>query len=90
MASGVDGTSRALCYSAAAPIQRAAECARPAHSHTCRRAEGEQSRERVNPVAIIAWRLRLFVPAAEDRGPPILAALLKRHPLLGARARAAA
>jgi hypothetical protein len=39
---------------------------------------------------IIAWRLRLFVPAAEDRGPPILAALLKRHPLLGARARAAA
>jgi hypothetical protein len=39
---------------------------------------------------IIAWRLRLFVPAAEDRGPPILAAILERHPLLGARARAAA
>ena len=39
---------------------------------------------------IIAWRLRLFVPTAEDRGPAILAALLERHPLLGARARAAA
>ena len=39
---------------------------------------------------IIAWRLRLFVPTAEDRGPPILAAILERHPLLGARARAAA
>ena len=30
---------------------------------------------------IIAWRLRLFVPAAEDRGPAILAAMLDRHPL---------
>ena len=39
---------------------------------------------------IIAWRLRLFVPTAEDRGPAILAALLDRHPLLGAHARAAA
>jgi hypothetical protein len=39
---------------------------------------------------IIAWRLRLFIPAAEDRGPAILAALLERHPLLAARARAAA
>ena len=39
---------------------------------------------------IIAWRLRLFVPTAEDRGPAVLAALLDRHPLLGARARAAA
>jgi protein strawberry notch len=39
---------------------------------------------------IIAWRLRLFVPTAEDRGPPILTALLDRHPALGARARAAA
>ena len=38
---------------------------------------------------IIAWRLRLFVPAA-DRGPAILGALFDRHPLLGARARAAA
>ena len=38
---------------------------------------------------IIAWRLRLFVPAAEDRGPTILAAILDRHPLLGTRARAA-
>ncbi len=38
---------------------------------------------------IIAWRLRLFVPAAEDRGPPILAAIFERHPLLAARARAA-
>ena len=39
---------------------------------------------------IIAWRLRLFVPTAEDRGPPILGAILERHPLLGTRARAAA
>ena len=39
---------------------------------------------------IIAWRLRLFVPTAEDRGPAILAALLERHPLLGTRSRAAA
>ena len=39
---------------------------------------------------IIAWRLRLFVPTAEDRGPAILTALLERHPLLGTRARAAA
>ena len=39
---------------------------------------------------IIAWRLRLFVPTAEDRGPAILAALLDRHPLLRANARAAA
>jgi hypothetical protein len=39
---------------------------------------------------IISWRLRLFVPTTEDRGPPILAAIFQRHPLLGARARAAA
>ena len=39
---------------------------------------------------IIAWRLRLFVPTAEDRGPALLAALLERHPLLGTRSRAAA
>jgi hypothetical protein len=39
---------------------------------------------------IIAWRLRLFVPTAEDRGPAILAALLERHPLLATRARPAA
>jgi hypothetical protein len=39
---------------------------------------------------IIAWRLRLFVPTAEDRGPAILAAILERHPLLGTRSRAAA
>jgi hypothetical protein len=39
---------------------------------------------------IIAWRLRLFVPTAEDRGPAILAAILERHPLLRANARAAA
>jgi hypothetical protein len=39
---------------------------------------------------IIAWRLRLFVPTAEDRGPGILAALLERHPLLRANARASA
>jgi hypothetical protein len=39
---------------------------------------------------IIAWRLRLFVPTAEDRGPAILAAIFERHPLLRANARAAA
>jgi hypothetical protein len=39
---------------------------------------------------IIAWRLRLFVPTAEDRGPAILAALFERHPLLRVHARAAA
>ena len=39
---------------------------------------------------IIAWRLRLFLPTAEDRGPVLLAALLERHPLLGTRSRAAA
>jgi hypothetical protein len=39
---------------------------------------------------IIAWRLRLFVPTAEDRGPAILGAILQRHPLLRANARAAA
>jgi hypothetical protein len=39
---------------------------------------------------IIAWRLRLFVPTAEDRGPAIIAALLDRHPLIATRDRAAA
>ena len=39
---------------------------------------------------IIAWRLRLFVPIAEDRGPAILGAILDRHPLLDVRARQAA
>ena len=39
---------------------------------------------------IISWRLRLFVPTAEDRGPAILGAILDRHPLLDVRARAAA
>ena len=39
---------------------------------------------------IIAWRLRLFVPTAEDRGPAILAAIFDRHLLLRARSRAAA
>ena len=39
---------------------------------------------------IIAWRLRLFVPTAEDRGPAILAAIFDRHPLLRASSRAAA
>jgi predicted RNA methylase len=39
---------------------------------------------------IIAWRLRLFIPAAEGPGPAILAALLERHPLLRANARVAA
>jgi hypothetical protein len=38
---------------------------------------------------IIAWRLRLFVPTAEDRGPAIFAALLERHSLLRVNARAA-
>jgi hypothetical protein len=39
---------------------------------------------------IIAWRLRLFLPTAPERGPAILGALLARHPLLRANARAAA
>src|SRR5258708_38613996 len=39
---------------------------------------------------IIAWRLRLFVPIAEDRGPAILGAILDRHPLIDVRARQAA
>ena len=39
---------------------------------------------------IIAWRLRLFVPVAADRGPALLSALLDRHPLLRADPRAAA
>jgi predicted RNA methylase len=39
---------------------------------------------------IIAWRLRLFVPTAEERGPAILGAILDRHPLLRANSRAAA
>ncbi len=39
---------------------------------------------------IIAWRLRLFVPTAEDRGPAILAAIFDRHLLLRASSRAAA
>ena len=39
---------------------------------------------------IIAWRLRLFVPVAADRGPALLSALLDRHPLLRANPRAAA
>ncbi len=38
---------------------------------------------------IIAWRLRLFVPVAADRGPALLSALLDRHPLLRANSRAA-
>ena len=39
---------------------------------------------------IIAWRLRLFVPVAADRGPALLSTLLNRHPLLRANPRAAA
>ena len=39
---------------------------------------------------IIAWRLRLFVPVAADRGPALLSALLARHPLLRANPRTAA
>jgi predicted RNA methylase len=39
---------------------------------------------------IIAWRLRLFVPTAENRGPALLTALLEQHPLLGTRSRAPA
>ena len=38
---------------------------------------------------IIAWRLRLFVPTAEHRGPALLSTLLDRHPLLRANPRAA-
>jgi hypothetical protein len=39
---------------------------------------------------IIAWRLRLFLPVAADRGPALLSALLEQHPLLRANSRAAA
>lgn len=39
---------------------------------------------------IIAWRLRLFIPTAEDRGPAMLGTILDRHPLVRANARAAA
>ena len=39
---------------------------------------------------IIAWRLRLFVPTAQDRGPAIFTAILAHHPLLRANPRAAA
>jgi hypothetical protein len=39
---------------------------------------------------IIAWRLRLFVPTAEERGPSILGTILDRHPLLSTRAARAA
>jgi hypothetical protein len=39
---------------------------------------------------IVAWRLRLFVPTAEDRGPAILAAILDRHPIIDVRTRTAA
>lgn len=35
---------------------------------------------------IIAWRLRLFVPTAEERGPAVPGAILDRRPLLGAKA----
>ena len=38
---------------------------------------------------IIAWKLRLFLPIAPDRGPTILAALMDRHPLVSVSARAA-
>jgi predicted RNA methylase len=38
---------------------------------------------------IIAWRLRLFLPVAED-GPALLATLFERHPLLRVHARSAA
>jgi predicted RNA methylase len=39
---------------------------------------------------IIAWRLRLFIPTAQSRGPAILSALLERHALLRANPRSAA
>jgi hypothetical protein len=39
---------------------------------------------------IISWRLRLFVPTAEDRAMAIFGAILDRHPLLRTVARAAA
>jgi hypothetical protein len=39
---------------------------------------------------IIAWRLRLFLPATEDVGPALLATLFARHPLLRVHARATA
>jgi hypothetical protein len=39
---------------------------------------------------IISWRLRLFIPLAEDRAAAIFGAILERHPLLRIAARAAA
>jgi hypothetical protein len=51
---------------------------------------GAQSKALGLASEIIAWHLRHFVPNAEDRGPAILGAILDRHPLFGARARAAA
>src|SRR5712671_5517395 len=51
MASGVDRTSRALCYSAAAPIHRASERARPARSHLQGGQRERKGEERVNPDA---------------------------------------
>ncbi|HEX3411527.1 MAG TPA: bifunctional class I SAM-dependent methyltransferase/DEAD/DEAH box helicase [Stellaceae bacterium] len=39
---------------------------------------------------IIAWRLRLFMPTAADRGPAMLGAIFERHALLRVHARAAA
>jgi hypothetical protein len=63
----------------------------PNHPHTmtaCSSHFAEPSRRYLSE--IIAWRLRLFVPTAEDRGPAILAALFERHPLLRANPRAAA
>jgi len=38
---------------------------------------------------IIAWKLRLFIPTGES-GPPILATLMERHPLVRVADRAAA
>jgi hypothetical protein len=39
---------------------------------------------------IIAWRLRVFMPTAADRGPPMLGAIFERYALLRVHARAAA
>lgn len=38
---------------------------------------------------IIAWKLRLFVPAEPERGLVIMGSLLERHPLLRVGSRSA-
>lgn len=45
--------------------------------------------DRLKAMGLIAWRLRLFVPAG-SQGPTVLAVLLERYKLTGISERAAA